>query len=667
MDLRDTPEEAAFRAELRAWIGENLTDEVRRGRFEEAGRDWSRKLYDAGYAGLTWPKEYGGAGAPYSHQAIFLEEMARAEAPSHLGVIGLGMAGPTIIAHGTEEQKKARLDAILSTDEIWCQGFSEPGAGSDLAAVRTSAIQDGDHFVVNGQKVWSSFAHIADWCILVTRSDPDSQSHAGLTYLIVDMHSPGVEVRPLRQITGEAEFNEIFFTDVKVPVENVLGEVGGGWAVAMTTLLHERGTLGFALTAALEAQIRKLIALAKERGATETQRDAIASEWIGLQAVRYTTYRSLTTLIKTGIPGPEGSGAKLWWSEANQRVTKLALELLGPEAQVVGDNGYWQHQQLRSRGNTIEAGTSEILRNIIAERVLGLPRSRAMDFAFTQEQEELRREARAFLEANPEAPLSELRELGWLGVSVPEERGGGGLSFLDEAILFEEAGRALYSGPFLTTAVVLPALPEVDEQAWSVEVDGFVPDLLHVDRVLTEEMKSVPAEGEMLATMDETRPLGRLTSSDGETVDGEWEPVRLRLLAALALESVGIAQRALELAIAYVSDREQFGKKIGIYQAVSHPLADTYVETELARSLAYWAAFSVAEEDEGAAVAVASAKSFCAETAVAACERSIQVHGGIGFTWEHPLHRYYKRAQWLDAFGGHAAKQRAVVAAALLD
>jgi alkylation response protein AidB-like acyl-CoA dehydrogenase len=376
MDLRDTPEEAAFRAELRAWIQENLTDETRSGRFEEAGREWSRKLFDAGYAGLTWPKEYGGAGAPYSHQAIFLEEMARAEAPSHLGVIGLGMAGPTIIAHGTEAQKARHLEKILSTEEIWCQGFSEPDAGSDLSAVRTSAKQDGDHFVVNGQKVWSSFAHIADWCILVTRSDPESERHAGLTYLLVDMHAPGVEVRPLRQITGEAEFNEIFFSDVRVPVENALDEVGNGWAVAMTTLLHERGTLGFALTAALEAQIQKLVALAKERGASEIQRDAIAREWIGLQAVRYTNYRALTTLMKTGIPGPEGSGAKLWWSEANQRVTKIALELLGPEASVVNGDGYWQHQQLRSRGNTIEAGTSEILRNIIAERVLGLPRGR---------------------------------------------------------------------------------------------------------------------------------------------------------------------------------------------------------------------------------------------------------------------------------------------------
>jgi alkylation response protein AidB-like acyl-CoA dehydrogenase len=376
VDLRDTAEEAGFRAELRAWIETNLTDEMRGGRFEEAGREWSRKLYEGGYAGLTWAKEYGGAAAPYSYQAIFLEEMARAEAPPHLGVIGLGMAGPTIIAHGTDAQKAEHLEKILSTEEIWCQGFSEPGAGSDLSAVRTTARLDGDHFVVNGQKVWSSFAHIADCCILVTRSDPDSERHAGLTYLIVDMHAPGVEVRPLRQITGEAEFNEIFFTDVKVPVENVVGEVGSGWQVAMTTLLHERGTLGFALTAGLESQIQKLIALAKERGATPVQRDAIAREWIGLQAVRYTNYRSLTTLIKTGIPGPEGSGAKLWWSEANQRVTKLALELLGPEAQVLANGNYWQHQQLRSRGNTIEAGTSEILRNIIAERVLGLPRSR---------------------------------------------------------------------------------------------------------------------------------------------------------------------------------------------------------------------------------------------------------------------------------------------------
>ena len=290
-----------------------------------------------------------------------------------------------------------------------------------------------------------------------------------------------------------------------------------------------------------------------------------------------------------------------------------------------------------------------------------------MEFAFTREQDELRREARAFLEANPRAPLAELRELGWLGVSVPEERGGGGLSFVDEAILLEEAGRALYAGPLLTTAVVLPALEEVDEQAWSLEVDGLVPDLGLVDRVLTEGMETRAADGETLATVDETRPLGRLQAGDGYKVDGEWEPVRLRLLAALAAEAVGVAKKALELAVQYVSQREQFGKKIGTYQAVSHPLADTYVETELAHSLAYWAAWCVAENDERAPVAVAAAKAQAAEASVRACERSIQVHGGIGFTWEHPLHRYYKRALWIDAFAGHAAAHRAAVAAALLD
>ncbi len=384
MDLRDTPEEVAFRTEVRGWLEANIPTELTGPRsgeeaYARAWHDWSRKLSDAGYAGLTWPKEYGGSGAPYSHQAILLEELARAEAPQHMGVIGLGMAGPTIIAHGTDAQKTRYLQKIMTAEEIWCQGFSEPDAGSDLAAARTSARLEGDHFVVDGQKLWSSFAHIADWCILVTRSDPESTKHAGMTYLLVDMHAPGVEVRPLRQITGEAEFNEIFFTAVRVPVENVVGEIGQGWAVAMTTLLHERATLGFALTASLEVNLRKLITLARER--TEGDpilRDRIAREWIELQALRLTNYRALTQLIKTGMPGPEGSVSKLQWSEANQRLTKLALEVLGPEAQLWnGDGaGYWQYQQLRSRGNTIEAGTSEILRNIIAERVLGLPRSR---------------------------------------------------------------------------------------------------------------------------------------------------------------------------------------------------------------------------------------------------------------------------------------------------
>jgi alkylation response protein AidB-like acyl-CoA dehydrogenase len=380
VDLRDTTEESQFRTDLRAWVDANLPEDKRGGRggaqrFEDPFiREWSRKLYAAGYAGLTWPKEYGGQSAPPSFQAILYEELAAVQAPTHVGVIGLNMAGPTIIAHGTEEQKSRYLQPILAADEIWCQGFSEPDAGSDLAAARTRAERRGEVYVVNGQKVWSSFAHIADFCILVTQSDPEADRYRNLTYLLVDMHAPGVEVRPLRQITGEAEFNEIFFSDVEIPVENRLGDEGDGWQVAMTTLLHERATLGFALTATFDALFGRLLEETEERDPTPLVRDALAREWIELQALRYTNYRALATYQRTGVPGPEGSGVKLRWSEANQRLTKLARELHGPDG--ILDDGWWNHQQLRSRGNTIEAGTSEVLRNIIAERVLGLPRSR---------------------------------------------------------------------------------------------------------------------------------------------------------------------------------------------------------------------------------------------------------------------------------------------------
>ncbi|MHB1499705.1 MAG: acyl-CoA dehydrogenase family protein [Candidatus Dormibacteria bacterium] len=379
MELTDTPEEAGFRADLRAWIAQHLPKElvglgVSTARLQLL-REWSRALSDAGYVGLTWPKEYGGGGGRYAQEGIVLEELARADAPHHVGTIGLGMAGPTIMTHGTQEQKSAHLRRILKADEIWCQGFSEPSAGSDLASVRTRAERRGDVFLVNGQKVWSSYAHIADWCILLTLSDPEAARYRGLTYLLVDMHAQGVEVRPLRQMTGDADFNEIFFTDVEVPVANVLGEIGGGWEVAMTTLLHERATLGFALSGLLDSGIRRLLTLAASNPqSAEPWLSEIAHEWIQLQALKLTAHRSLGQLDRSGMPGPEGSVIKLAWSESSQRVGKLARHLLGEEA--VLDDGFWHYQQLRSRANTIEAGTSEILRNIVAERVLRLPRSR---------------------------------------------------------------------------------------------------------------------------------------------------------------------------------------------------------------------------------------------------------------------------------------------------
>lgn len=387
MDFRDTPDEAEFRSGLKRWLRNELgapqDQRPHVGHHSvEVRRAWSRRLHDAGYAGLTWSPDYGGQGKPHSYQAIFLEESGRAHAPEHVGVIGLGMAGPTIAIHGTEQQKKQHLPAILAGDTVFCQGFSEPGSGSDLASISTRAERNGDTWVVNGQKVWSSWAHIADYCILLTRSDPDERGHRGMTYFLLDMRTPGVTVRPLRQITGDPEFNEIFFDDVRIPADDVLDAPGNGWAVAMTTLLNERGTLGIALTAQLEDALLRLVDTvhALGRAADPVVRDRMGDFSLALEGLRYTNYRSLTALLKTGVPGPEGSVAKLQWSEINQRLTTYALELLGDQAQLDGDAGfwagYWQFQQLRSRGNTIEAGTSEVLRTIIAERLVGLPRSR---------------------------------------------------------------------------------------------------------------------------------------------------------------------------------------------------------------------------------------------------------------------------------------------------
>jgi Acyl-CoA dehydrogenase, C-terminal domain len=280
-----------------------------------------------------------------------------------------------------------------------------------------------------------------------------------------------------------------------------------------------------------------------------------------------------------------------------------------------------------------------------------------VDFSFTPEQDDLRREARAFLEANPSPSLEQLESLGWVGILQSED-----FTFLDAAVLFEELGRVLYDGPYVLNEVA----GQEGDDPWSIEIDGFVPHLDRVDRVLTPDMHGRQARGEQLATVDETLQLGRLTADGAEPAAGAWEDVRRRLLAALALEAVGIGSKAVELAVAYVGSREQFGKKIGTYQAISHPLVDAYVAVELSRSLAYWAAWAVAEGDETVDLAVAAAKSQASEAAVLACERSIQAHGGIGFTWEHPLHRYYKRALWLEGALGYGRELRAGVAESLL-
>ncbi|MGH2728478.1 MAG: acyl-CoA dehydrogenase family protein, partial [Actinomycetota bacterium] len=267
MDFRDTPEEAAFRKEIRGWLEANIPQDWDRSNLSlippedrlEMLKAWQGRLHEGGWAGISWPKEYGGRGATLIEQAIYNQEVARQKAPPPINVIGLGMAGPTIIAHGSHEQKQRFLEPILSAEEIWCQGFSEPGAGSDLGGLRSSAILDGDSWIINGQKVWTSLAHVAQWCIFLARTDPTAPKHKGITYFLVDMTSPGIEVRPLRQITGSADFNEMFLTDVRVPRESILGEVNDGWRIAMTTLLHERGTLGFALSVGARVALDELI------------------------------------------------------------------------------------------------------------------------------------------------------------------------------------------------------------------------------------------------------------------------------------------------------------------------------------------------------------------------------------------------------------------------
>jgi alkylation response protein AidB-like acyl-CoA dehydrogenase len=379
MDLTLNSEEEAFRDQLRAWLEENHPGPSPGGGDQaefEFQREWQRKLHEGGWAGISWPKEYGGRGATLIEQAIASEEMARARAPRPANVLGLVMGGPVVIAHGDEEQKERFLDPILSAEEIWCQGFSEPESGSDLASLKTKAVKSNGGWNVTGQKVWTTFAHEAKWCMLLARTDPDAPKHKGITYFICDMEQDEVDVRPLRQITGESEFNELFIEEAYVPDENVIGGVGNGWNVAITTLMHERAGLGAASALQLRIALDELIELAKQRGVDDDPliRDKIGRLRIGIEGLRLGAMRALTETMKVGVPGPEGSVAKLQWSYANQALTELAIEIGGVE--LLERDTLWAYRFLRARANSIEGGTTEILKNIVAERVLGLPKLR---------------------------------------------------------------------------------------------------------------------------------------------------------------------------------------------------------------------------------------------------------------------------------------------------
>jgi alkylation response protein AidB-like acyl-CoA dehydrogenase len=391
MDLDDTPEEAAFRLEARTWLEANaepLAEGEAPAGFSEfddpeeidRAKRWQARKADAGWACITWPARYGGRGGTPMQSAIWRQEEARFRTPADVFTAGIGMAGPTLLAHGSDEQKRRWLPGMARGEQIWCQLFSEPGAGSDLAALRTAAVRDGDEWVVNGQKVWSSAAGQADWGLLLVRTDPDAGKHAGLTYLMLDMRSPGIEIRPIRQITGGATFNEEFLDDVRVPDAHRVGEVGRGWTVALTTLMNERSSLGAGGTGGALG-VRALLALAQavhdERGPLvddDAVCQAIADCYVRSKGVVHTSWRSLTALSR-GVPaGPEVSISKLVAGRMRQQLMSLAMDLQDLSG-AVDDAGAlpWGHGYLFAPAARIGGGTDEVLRNIIGERVLGLP------------------------------------------------------------------------------------------------------------------------------------------------------------------------------------------------------------------------------------------------------------------------------------------------------
>jgi acyl-CoA dehydrogenase len=391
MDFDDTPDEAQFRAECRAWldkharlraVGEDVDYAPRDPKVIAASQAWQAKKADAGWACITWPKEYGGRGATAIQNVIWNQEEARYDTPPSLFGIGQGMLGPTIMAHGTDAQKQRYLRPMLRGEEIWCQLFSEPAAGSDLGGLRTRAERDGDEWVLNGQKIWTTGAHYSKWGMIVARSDPRAVKHKGITYFVVDMHAPGVEVRPIKQMNGHASFNEVFFTDARVPHANIIGREHEGWRGAITTLMNERASIG---AGGGGGGVDELIALARRvtldgRPALEDSsvRQRIARFYIRSKGVRYAGLRTLTALSRGQTPGPESSIGKLVGAPLRQEIAAFALELEGA-AGVIDDETHgagsasWLQMYLRSPGMRIAGGTDEILRNIVAERVLGLP------------------------------------------------------------------------------------------------------------------------------------------------------------------------------------------------------------------------------------------------------------------------------------------------------
>jgi alkylation response protein AidB-like acyl-CoA dehydrogenase len=729
MTLALTAEDRAFQDELARWLDLNL----------DAAGDraaWHRRLVEGRWAVPSWPERFGGRACTVAQEILHAREMAVRDAPLPRNEIALFNIGPTLLALGTEAQKERYLPPMLAAEEIWCQGFSEPNAGSDLAALETRAVDEGDHWRVTGQKVWTTFADHADKCLALVRTDPTAR-HRGISALIVDMHAPGVEVRPIREITGETGFNHIFFDGVRVLKSDVVGDVNGGWKVAMQTLLFERiGTMKLGVQ--LEKRLAGVVDLAKRLGkdGDPLVEDELAARAIEVDLMRLLTERALEAVARGDDPGACLPLGKLQWSYLMQDLAELAMKIGGPSALAWrGGCEPWPHHCVYSRMTTIGAGTTEVQKNILAYRALGLPREAdtppapapSRDARLDDEMREMREQVRRFLrEACPigyvrrmlddprgtsDDVWRRLAELGLFAVLVPKRSGGLGLGYGDMGIVLEEMGRAVHPGPYFSTAFaavcalrafgdedeLLPkiargactcAVAHLDAPVEAVRAAGafrlsgtaLVPDGAAADVLL---VPASTADGAALfavdprdaavaalAAVDATRKIARATLRDAPARlvgVGSLEDAALRIAVGLAADAAGAADRALEIATEYAKVRRQFDRPIGAFQAIQHELADMLRDLELSRAGVHEALHVADGADRVAFVRAASAaKAHASDALYRVTAGAIQVLGGIGFTWEHDAHLFYKRALSMRQSYGGASEHRRRYAAILL-
>jgi alkylation response protein AidB-like acyl-CoA dehydrogenase len=699
----------------------------------EVARAWYAELVDNQLAAPGWPREVGGLDLPLADQLDYYRMTADAGAPPHPCPLSFILA-PTLIAHGTKEQKDRFLKPLLRADEFWCQGFSEPGAGSDLSSLSTRAVRDGDVYRVTGQKVWTTMADRADWMFALVRTGSGDKPSDGITYLLIPMKSPGITVRSLRDISGAAHFAEVFLDDVAVPVENVVGDEGAGWSIMRTSLGHERATAFLADEFKYRRTVDRVIDLVVSQGLDDHPlvRQDVARLESGVRTIAANSARALAAVLRGEDPGGVASVNRLVKSEFEQHMHALALRAAGPYAALGSrapnavDNGRWTFGYLMSRATTIGAGTAEIQRNTIAESVLGLPSHRgegtraaavtpgAPLAAPEEDERELREVLAATLQAkvdeaallDRERPIdaaepevwSALIEFGLPGLAVDESLGGAGARPRLLYAAIEEAAKALAPAPLVPTVIALdialhcgakalvqritagaaaafavpvndfgwvtsgPELPEWDGSSLS----GVIPIVAGAPNAeVLVVLARAGGGGEVLLAVDAaangvevtahqpldvTATIGSvtLTAAEGEVIaDGNdvaraLGTARRQAVLVVAADSVGVASRALAMAVRWAGERHQFGRAIGSFQAVSHRCADMLVALEGARSQVLAAAEADLEES-GYLADLAGAAAL--DAGVVATEGALQIHGGIGFTWEHPIHLLLRRAQ----------------------